>query len=128
MRIHAFDSTAFGGHHNWVFDTMTKEDAIDHLMGLAEIDVIVDEIADKKPIQKTNSGKTEFWIQRRIRGRVVRRLRLWEEKSCQFGKNPILGGVSLPEEQKVYMTGQVSVSYDEAENILEILAADTLYE
>jgi hypothetical protein len=95
---------------------------------LAEIDVILDEIAEKKPLQETRSGKTQYWTKRRILGRVVRRLRLWDEKSCQFGKNPILGGISLPEEKKVYITGQVSVSYDEAENILEILAAETLYE
>jgi hypothetical protein len=128
MRIEAFDATAFDGHHNWVFEIMTKEDAIAHLMGLAEIDVIENEIATKKPIQKMPNGKTCFCIQRRIRGQVTQRLRLWDQKSREFGKYPILGGISLPEEEKVYQTGQVSVSYDERANTLQILATDTLYE
>lgn len=128
MRIEAFDATAFDAHHNWVFDSMNKEDAISHLMGLAEIEVITDEIAEKKLIQDLPTGRREFWVQRRIRGRVLRRLQLWGAKEREFGAAPILGGISIPEEGTAYQTGQVVVSYDEPTNVLEILAAQTLYE
>jgi hypothetical protein len=123
MRIETFNATATMPENNWVFEAMTTTDGLSHLQGLAEIDVAVDKIVPLPPLQGWTG---ELFAHRIIRGTVSQRLFMWEKRSEYFGCEQFLGGIHLPEEDKVYQTAEVT--YDAKSNMMEITLLERHYD
>lgn len=117
MRIETFNANATSSNNIPVFEMWTTDDAVFHLQGFAEIEVI----EDSRELIPPPEGWTEELFDRRvIRGRVTSKLNMWDERSSEFGKEKFLGGIKLPEELGSYQTQEVMVDYDQSTNILTI--------
>jgi hypothetical protein len=121
MRIETFNANATSSENNSVFEMWTTDDALSHLQGFAEIEVIDDR---RKLIPPPEGWTEQLYARRVIRGSVTSKLNMWDERSSEFGRETFLGGIRLPEERSSYRMQEVMVDYDQSTNILTIQALE----
>ncbi len=121
MRIETFNANATSSENNSVFEMWTTDDALSHLEGFAEIEVIEDR---RKLIPPPGGWTEQLYARRVIRGSVTSKLNMWDERSSEFGRDTFLGGIRLPEERSSYRMQEVMVDYDQSTNILTIQALE----
>ena len=113
---------------DWACESMTVEDAVSPIMGVVDLDVVEDVITNKAPVL-VRDNRTLYRVQRRIVGFVAEHLSLWPEVWREMqDTNGSVQGISLPEEGKTYLKGQVALAYDWHDHLLEIVVWDAVWE
>jgi hypothetical protein len=134
MRINACKCTplgkSLGDRGGWACESATVEDAVSPTLGIADLEVLDDLVLGKTLIAELPHERKQHLIFRRIRGHVAERLGLWGDlwdAIVRHGGSPP-DGLSLPEEGKVFLPGQVLVSYDFNDGLVEIAACEIVVE